>query len=219
MTDQEILSELRAAVDSGDRDVAAVAARTALDQGIAGPQILAAVTGTLDEVGRKYQNEEYYLTELILSATSAEAVLKILTPHLKAGETQAEGKIVMGTVQGDIHDLGKSIVVSMLVAAGFEVLDLGINVPASRFAEAAREAGADIVASCALLSTSKAGMKGIEEELARAGIRKSVRTMIGGAAVTTEYAKEIGADGYGKDAFEAVTVARSLVSDLRSGGR
>jgi methanogenic corrinoid protein MtbC1 len=219
MAKKDILSQLRAAVDSGDRDVANSAAQAALDQGIAGPEILASVTSTLEDVGQKYQNGEYFLTELILSATAAEGVTKILTPHLKAGATRAEGKVVIGTVEGDIHDLGKSIVVSMLGAAGFEVLDLGTNVSASKFAQAAKELNADIVASCALMTISKLYMKTIEEELARAGIREQVRTMIGGAATAAEFAKEIGADGYGKDAFEAVAVAKSLVSDLRSGRR
>lgn len=219
LKDTDVLTQLKGAVETGDRDIAVEACAAALAQGITASIVLKAVTDSLDVVGRKYQSKEYFLTELILSATAAEAVIKDLTPLLHSGTDQVEGKVVLGTVEGDIHDLGKSIVNSMFSAAGFKVIDLGINVPAAKFAQSARENKADIVASCALLTTSKTGMKAIEEELVKAGIRAQVKTMIGGAAVSADYAKEIGADGYGKDAFEAVTVAKSLVRELRKDGR
>jgi 5-methyltetrahydrofolate--homocysteine methyltransferase len=218
MAEQDVFSQLRASLGSGEREDAKVEVTAALEKGIAIKEILGAIANVLDEVGRKYQNGEYYLTELILSATAAEEAIKTLTPYMKSGEIQAVGKIVLGTVRGDLHDLGKTIVNSMLHAGGFEVIDLGVDVPSSKFAQTAKEVNADIVASSALLTTSKIRMREIEDELVKAGIREKVKTMIGGAAVTVEYAKEIGADSYGKDAFEAVTVARSLVNELRKKG-
>jgi methanogenic corrinoid protein MtbC1 len=219
MAEKDLLSKLRESLLFGDRDEAVDFANQALDKKLAIKDILTTVANAMDEVGQKFQCKEYYLTDLILSGGAAEEVIKVITPHIKSTkEIKFIGNIVFGTVEGDIHDLGKTIVITMLTSAGFRVHDLGVDVPAVKFVKKAKELNADIVASSALLTTTKERMKDIEDELVKAGIRERVKTLIGGSTVTVEYASEIGADGYAKDAFEAVTVAKSLVEELRSKG-
>ncbi|MEM3562855.1 MAG: corrinoid protein [Candidatus Jordarchaeaceae archaeon] len=209
---------MRESLLSGDKDEARETVIHALNKKVAIKEILSIIANAMDEVGEKFQNKEYYLTDLIMSGAAAEEVIGVVTPYIKTEEIKYTGNVVIGTVEGDIHDLGKTLVIAMLNSAGFRVYDLGVDVPASKYVEKAKEVRADIVASSALLTTTKDRMKDIEEELVRAGIRDKVKTLIGGATVSAEYAREIGADGYAKDAFEAVAVAKSLVNKLRSKG-
>ncbi|MEM2984480.1 MAG: corrinoid protein [Candidatus Jordarchaeaceae archaeon] len=209
---------MRESLLSGDKDEARETVIHALNKKVAIKEILSIIANAMDEVGEKFQNKEYYLTDLIMSGAAAEEVIGVVTPYIKTEEIKYTGSVVIGTVEGDIHDLGKTLVIAMLSSAGFRVYDLGVDVPASKYVEKAKEVRADIVASSALLTTTKDRMKDIEEELVRAGIRDKVKTLIGGATVSAEYAREIGADGYAKDAFEAVAVAKSLVNKLRSKG-
>lgn len=202
----------------GEDDKAKDAVSQALDKKIDVKEILTTIAKAMDEVGQKFQNKEYYLTDLILSGGAAEEAISMVTPHIKAEEIKFTGTVVLGTVGGDIHDLGKTIVSTMLTSAGFRVHDLGVDVPSKVFIEKAKEFKADIVASCALLTTTKERQREIEEALKKAGIRDKVKTMVGGAAVTKDYADKIGADGYGRDAFEAITVAERLMKEIRSKG-
>ncbi|MFB0562445.1 MAG: B12-binding domain-containing protein [Candidatus Lokiarchaeia archaeon] len=218
MAEKDLLSKLRESLLSGDQDEAMDNVILALDKKLAIQEILTIIANAMDEVGKKFQNKEYYLTDLIMSGAAAEEVIGVVTPYIKAEEIEYTGNIVIGTVEGDIHDLGKTLVIAILNSAGFRVYDLGVDVPASRYVQKAAEVNADIVASSALLTTTKDRMKDIEDELVKTGIRDKVKTLIGGATVSAEYAREIGADGYAKDAFEAVTVAKSLVNKLRSKG-
>lgn len=218
MAEKDLLSKLRELLLSGDKDEARDTVILALDKKLAIQEILNIIANAMDEVGEKFQNKEYYLTDLIMSGAAAEEVIGIVTPHIKTEEIKYTGNIVIGTVEGDIHDLGKTLVIAMLNSAGFRVYDLGVDVPVSRYVKKAAEVKADIVASSALLTTTKDRMKDIEDELVKAGIRDKVKTMIGGATVSAEYAQEIGADAYARDAFEAITVAKSLVNKLRSKG-
>ncbi|MEM2123415.1 MAG: corrinoid protein [Candidatus Bathyarchaeia archaeon] len=165
-------------------------------------------------VGDKYEAKEYFLSELLLAGESMKAALEILTPHLKAGEMKAVGRVVIGTVRGDIHDIGKSIVATLLRSAGFEVVDLGVDVSAERFIEGVRESGADILAMSALLTTTMPYMGEVIKRLEEDGLKEKVMVIVGGAPLSEDYAKKIGADLYAADAVEAV---RKLKDHIRDG--
>jgi len=217
MTDKKtILKKISESLNAGEREDAVEAVQKALDQGLVVAEILETIREGMDEVGEKYRRGEYFLPELVLGGKAAETALAILVPRMGSkGGASFVGTVVLGTVEGDIHDLGKTIVYAMLSGAGFKVYDIGIDVPAAKFAEKAIEVKADIVAASALLSTTVPRLKDIEDALVKAGIRKKVKTMVGGAAVTEQYAKSIGADGYGKDAYDAVVLAKKFVGQKK----
>lgn len=166
----------------------------------------------MDEVGRRFECNEYFVPELLIAARAMKTALKLLTPHLAAAGAKAKGRVVIGTVQGDLHDIGKNLVASMLEGGGFQVLDLGVDVPADKFVEAAKEEAGSIVALSALLTTTMTQMKSVIQALESAGLRKKTKVMIGGAPITQQYADEIGADGYSDNASGAVATARKLVA-------
>jgi len=217
MTDKKtILKKISESLNAGEREDAVEAVQKALDQGLVVAEILETIREGMDEVGEKYRRGEYFLPELVLGGKAAETALAILVPRMGSkGGASFVGTVVLGTVEGDIHDLGKTIVYAMLSGAGFKVYDIGIDVPAAKFAEKAIEVKADIVAASALLSTTVPRLKDIEDALVKAGIRKKVKTMVGGAAVTEQYAKSIGADGYGKDAYDAVVLAKKFMGSKK----
>ena len=165
----------------------------------------------MQEVGRLFEEGEYFVPEMLIAARAMSAALRILRPLLAAQGVEAIGKVAIGTVQGDLHDIGKSLVSMMLEGAGFEVVDLGIDVPVERFVEAARS-GAQIVAMSALLTTTMTNMKVVIDALKAENVRDNVRVLIGGAPITQSYADEIGADGYAPDASSAVRVAQQLLN-------
>jgi methylmalonyl-CoA mutase cobalamin-binding domain/chain len=166
----------------------------------------------MDEVGRRFQCEEFFVPELLLSGRAMKATLELLRPLLSASGAQPAGRVVIGTVKGDLHDIGKNLVASLLEGGGFEVYDVGADVSPERFIEAIQSRNPDIVALSALLTVTMPAMKTTIDELKRAGVRDSVKVMIGGAPVTRQYAEEIGADAYGEDASVAVSIARSLIA-------
>jgi corrinoid protein of di/trimethylamine methyltransferase len=163
-------------------------------------------------VGDKFARMEYYLPELMRCADAMKAALDVLTPHLGQGQqTMMQGTIVLGTIQGDLHDLGKNIVKTMLQAAGFTVHDLGCDVSVRHFIEKAEELKADIIAASAILTTTMAYMPDLVDLLQEMGLREQFKVMLGGAPVTPDFAKQAGADGYGENAGEAVSVAKRLM--------
>lgn len=163
-------------------------------------------------VGDLFAKEDYALPEVLLSAGAMQDAMDVLDPHIPRKEAkEKKGVVVIGTVEGDIHEIGKRIVATMLEVYGFEVHDLGADVPTEKFIEKAKELKADIVATSALMTTTMVRQKKLEEALKEAGMRDSVKTMVGGAAVTKEWADLIGADGYGQDVTEAVEAAKQLV--------
>ena len=166
----------------------------------------------MDEVGARFERNEYYVPQLIVAARAMKAALAVLTPHLMAAGAESAGRVVIGTVKGDNHDIGKNLVASLLEGAGFEVVDLGINVPAAKFIDAVREKEGSLLAMSALLTTTMGEMKAVIEALKAEGLRDCTRVMIGGAPVTQDFADKIGADGYSDNASAAVTLARSLVA-------
>jgi 5-methyltetrahydrofolate--homocysteine methyltransferase len=162
------------------------------------------------EVGRLFEIGEYYVPEMLISARAMQFGLAVLKPHLKEANVQAAGKVAIGTVKGDLHDIGKNLVAMMLEGAGFEIVDLGTDVAPEKYV-AAVQAGANLVALSALLTTTMPNMKAVIEGLKAAGLRDKAKVMIGGAPVTDSYAAQIGADGYAPDASRAVNLAKSLV--------
>lgn len=165
----------------------------------------------MDEVGRRFECNEYFVPELLIAARAMKVSLELITPLLAAAGAEPAGRVVIGTVQGDLHDIGKNLVASMLEGGGFQVVDLGVDVSPERFVEAAKEKDGTIVALSALLTTTMTMMKNVILALEQAGIRKSTKVMIGGAPITQQFAEEIGADGYSENASAAVVLARTLV--------
>ncbi len=165
--------------------------------------------GAMAEVGRRFEAGEFYVPEMLIAARAMQSGMTLLKPLLQPGEIQSRGKVAIGTVKGDLHDLGKNLVAMMLEGAGFEIQDLGNDVAPEKFIEAVRS-GANIVAMSALLTSTLTNMKATIEALQSANLRGQVKIMIGGAPVTEEYARSIGADGYAADASQAVGVAKTL---------
>ncbi len=165
------------------------------------------------EVGRGFGCGDLFLPDLVRAGEAMKAAVRVLEPEMvrRGTSQQTCGTIVLGTVKGDIHEIGKTLVGTMLTANGFRVFDLGVDVPFERFGEKAKEVGADLVGVSALLTTTMVGQRTVVERLDEAGLRPKVKVIVGGAPVTREWANEIGADGYSEDAFGAVTLAKQLL--------
>ncbi len=167
----------------------------------------------MEMVGQKYETGEYFIPDMLTAAEAVEAGMTVMEPYLvKEGTSGAKGKVVMATVEKDLHDIGKNLVSIMLKGAGFTVIDLGIDVPAARIVEVAEEEGAGLVGLSALLNTTMANMSDVVKVLEQKGLRDQVKVMIGGAPTSEDFAKEIGADSYGKDAFAAIREAEKLLN-------
>jgi len=207
------LDKLKQAIIAGDWKSAAAATHAAIDAGV---EPVTLVNGYLvpamDEVGRLFECEEYFVPEMLLSARAMKASMEILRPLLKATGAEPVGRVVIGTVKGDLHDIGKNLVASMLEGGGFEVIDLGADVTPERFVEAVTTRNAGLVALSALLTVTMTSMKGTIDALEAAGVRDKVKVMVGGAPVTQQYADAIGADGYSDSAGGAVALARRLAA-------
>jgi corrinoid protein of di/trimethylamine methyltransferase len=211
---EELYKQMAQAVIDGDDDEASALAQSALEQGVDPlDAINKGYTAGMDVVGELYSTGEYFLPDLILGGEAMKAALASLEPALKASGQAREvaGVVVLGTVKGDIHEIGKSLVGSMLSANGFEVYDLGIDIEAGEFVAKAREYKADIVALSALLTTTMLHQRDVIEHLAEAGLRDKVKVMVGGSPVTQGWAEQIGADGFAEDAAGAVGVAKKLM--------
>ena len=212
---EELYSKLREAFLNFDFDGVKSLVREALSRGASPNDVIEnALRPAMEEAGRRFERGEFFLAELVVAGDLFKEVMdEILVPEIqkRGTSTKALGTVVIGTVRGDLHDIGKSIVATMLRAAGFNVIDLGVDVPPEKFVEEAVRNKADVVAMSALLTTTMLEMKNVIEALKRAGIRDKVKVIVGGAAVTEDYARSIGADGYGKDAVEAVRVCKRLL--------
>jgi corrinoid protein of di/trimethylamine methyltransferase len=211
---EELFKEMAQAVVDGEAEDAQALATQALDAGIEPLEAInRGFTPGMDVVGELYATGEYFLPDLIMGGEAMKAALAVLEPALKAAGQEREvlGTVVLGTVKGDIHEIGKSLVGSMLSANGFEVHDLGIDIESAEFVTRAREHDADIVALSALLTTTMLHQRDVIEHLAEAGLRERVKVMVGGSPVTQAWADQIGADGFAEDAANAVVVAKKLM--------
>jgi corrinoid protein of di/trimethylamine methyltransferase len=205
------LAKLYEAVLNGDLKTAVAVTQEALAEGCDPMELITkSMVPAMDEVGRRFECEEYFVPELLLSARAMKGSLELLRPLLAASGAQPAGRVVIGTVKGDLHDIGKNLVASMLEGGGFEVIDLGADVAPERFIEAVREKNARIVALSALLTVTMPSMRKTIDALKEAGVRDQIKVMVGGAPVTPQFAEEIGADGYGENATAAVALARKF---------
>ena len=178
----------------------------------AGEILQEGLIAAMGEVGRLFESGEFFVPEMLVAARAMQAALEILRPHLVAEDVQPLGKVVIGTVQGDMHDIGKNLVSMMLEGAGFEVIDLGVDVKQEQMIAAIQQHQPDLIGMSALLTTTMPQMKSTIEALGVAGLRDSVKVMVGGAPLTHEYAEDIGADGYAADASQAAELAKRLIS-------
>jgi 5-methyltetrahydrofolate--homocysteine methyltransferase len=184
--------------------------KAALDAGVqAGTILNEALIAAMDEVGRRFEDGDFFVPEMLISARAMQAGLALLKPHLAATDIKAAGKVAIGTVKGDLHDIGKNLVAMMLEGAGFEIIDLGVDVAPEAFVEAVQE-GASLIGMSALLTTTMSNMGATIEALKTAGLRDKVKVMVGGAPVTEDFANSIGADAFAPDASSATRIARQL---------
>lgn len=206
-----VLEDIRQSVIHGDMKGVVSLVEQALADDIPPATILNdGMIAAMTEVGRRFEEGEYFVPEMLIAARAMQAGLKILKPKLVEVGNKPLGTVAIGTVKGDLHDIGKSLVAMMLEGAGFEIVDLGVDVPPEKFVEAIRN-GAQVIAMSALLTTTMPNMKNTVEAVKQAGLRDQSVIVIGGAPVTQAYADEIGADGYAPDASSAVRLTRSLI--------
>lgn len=210
-----VIDEIRDAVIDGDARGTVVRIEQALGAGSDPERILRdGLIAGMAQVGRLFEEGEYFVPEMLISARAMSSALVVLRPRLASDGVESSGKVVIGTVRGDLHDIGKSLVVMMLEGAGFEVVDLGIDVAPERFVQAVVEEAPQIVALSALLTTTMLNMSEVIQALEAAGVRRQVKVMIGGAPISRSFADQIGADGYSPDAAGASRLAGELVLAL-----
>jgi methylmalonyl-CoA mutase cobalamin-binding domain/chain len=210
---EEVLKKLGNAVLEFDAQAAETWARKAIEEGVDPLAAFAALTEAIRTIGDLFQRGEYYLPELVSAAEVMQKAAPILEEKIKASgaERQSLGRVVVGTVFGDIHSIGKTMVSTLLAADGFDVIDLDVNVPAEEFVKAVKESDAQILALSALMTMTAPEMKKVIEQLQAEKLRQKVRVMVGGGAITAQFAKDIGADGYDATAPGAVRMARELL--------
>lgn len=208
----ETLKKLKKAVVEGEDDLALSLARKSLEEGAQPLAILnEAIVAGIQEAGELWKKNEYFLSDMIMSVEAFRAAMEVVEPNIAAGETGTTGKLVIGTVAGDMHDLGKMMVIAMLRGAGFHVIDLGEDVPTETFIDKVKELKPDILGLGCYMTTTMAEMETVIKHLEESGLRDSVKVMIGGVPTSQEYANESGADAWGKDALDAVEKAQRLM--------
>ena len=209
------LERLQAAVEAGDRNTAVEITQAAIDEGIAPLDILEPMTEAMAVIGERFSRQQIFVPEMLISARAMKAAVALLEPLLIGSGHKPDKVVVLGTIKGDLHDIGKNLVAMMLKGADFAVVDLGTNTSAEEFLAAARENDADLIGCSALLTTTMGNMHTVVEAVAAADDMPHLRVVIGGAPVTLEFAKEVGADGWAPDAASAVHVATAVVEAAR----
>ncbi|MFV1858491.1 MAG: corrinoid protein [Anaerolineales bacterium] len=201
------------AILKGDTDALLASVESGLNDGLAPEEILnQGLIAAMTDVGDRFERGEFYVPEMLVAARTMQSGLKLLKPHLIESGVESTARVVIGTVRGDLHEIGKNLVAMMLEGAGFEVTDLGNDVPPDEFANAAREHDADIIGMSALLTTTMPHMQDVIEALEDIGLRDKVKVIVGGAPITQEFADQIGADGFGADASAAVRLVKALLN-------
>lgn len=209
---EPVIKDIYDSIVEADQKMTSTKVQEALDQGFDPGYILnTGMVAAMTEVGRLFEEGEYFVPEMLVSARAMQAGLSILKPKMVEANIQSIGKVVAGTVKGDMHDIGKNLVCMMLEGAAFEIIDLGSDVSPDKFVDAVKSHQANMVAMSALLTTTMPNMKVTIDALKEAGVRDQVKIMVGGAPLSTQYAEEIGADGYAQDASRAVALAKSLI--------
>ncbi|MEM2876304.1 MAG: corrinoid protein [Candidatus Bathyarchaeia archaeon] len=209
---RDILKRISDAIVEFDIDNIKKLINEALEAGVPPLEIVnEGMAKGMDIVGKKYEEKEYFLAELIMAGEVMKTGMEALEPHLKASPVSKTGIVVIGTVKGDLHDIGKNIVVTLLKPAGFEVHDLGVDVEPQKFVEKVKETNADIVALSALLTTTMVEMENVIKALEKAGVRDKVKVIIGGAPITEEFASKIGADAYAVDAVKGLEICKEFM--------
>jgi 5-methyltetrahydrofolate--homocysteine methyltransferase len=207
------LWKLHDAILNGDAKTAVAVTKEALAENVSPLELVQKyMVPAMDQVGQRFECEEYFVPELLLAARAMKGSLELIRPLLVASGVEPVGRVVIGTVKGDLHDIGKNLVSAMLEGGGFDVIDLGADVSPEKFVNAVKERGAKIVALSALLTVTMGSMKTTIQALKDAGVREGVKVMVGGAPVTEQFAEEIGADGYSENASSAVALARRLAA-------
>ena len=210
----EDLKELFEAIVDGNAGKSKALTAKALTEGVDPQEILNKyMIPAMDEVGRRFETNEYFVPELLIAARAMKGSLELIKPRLVASGAKPIGKVAIGTVKGDLHDIGKNLVAAMLEGGGFEIIDLGVDVTPDKFVKAVKEKGASIIALSALLTTTMPSMKTTIDAFKQAGLRDQVKFLIGGAPITQKYADEIGADGYSESAAGAVTLAHKALGN------
>jgi 5-methyltetrahydrofolate--homocysteine methyltransferase len=212
----DTLEKLRQCIIDGDDDMATALAEEALQSGVDVLEIVkTAITPGIEQAGKLWHENIYFMPDVVLSAEAFKAAMQVVKPHVKGRETSSRGKIIIGVVAGDMHDLGKSIVIAMLMGAGFDVIDLGVDVPAETFIEKAKELKPDILGIGCYMTTTMLELKEVLRSLNENGLRDKMKIMIGGVPTTQQFADEIGADAWGRDALDAVAAAKQLIEKVR----
>lgn len=208
------VQEVAKAVEFGKVKVVADLVKEALAEGATAQEILnVGMIGAMGVVGEAFKNDEIFVPEMLMAARAMKAGVEVLTPHLKEAGSEPVGKLIIGTVAGDLHDIGKNLVAMMIEGAGFEVMDLGVDVPAEKFVEALKaNPDVKVLALSSLLTTTLPASKATIQAIVDAGLRDSIKIMVGGAPVTQEFADDAGADGYAEDAASAAELAKSLLN-------
>jgi len=210
--DLDYVRKLKEAVRNFDEDGVKMITEEAVRAGVDSSRLIdEALVPGVREVGERFERGEVFLPHMVMASDAVDAAVKIIEPHLPKGKEVKKGRIVMGTVEGDLHDLGKNVVIMMLKANGFEVFDLGRDVSAETFVQKAKDVGAQIIGASSLMSTTRPYQREIIQEVERQGLKGKVKVIVGGGPVNLEWAKAIGADGYGRDASEAVREVRRLL--------
>lgn len=209
--ERKLLKDITDCIVNFEREKVKEKANEALGAGVEPFKIINSMSEGMHIVGQKYVDKEYFVSDLMMAAVTMKAGIDTLLPYLKVERSQVVGTVVIGTVKGDIHDIGKNLVSTFLTSAGFQVIDLGVDIPAGTFINEVKKNSADILAMSALLTMTKSYMKVVIDELKATGIREKVKVMVGGAPVTQKFALEIGADAYAPDAIAAVEKAKELL--------
>ena len=212
----ETFEKLKQAIVDGDDDRAVTIVEDGLQQGLdALAMVKGAIIPGIEHAGKLWQDNIYFMPDVVLSAEAFKAAMQVVKPYTQGLKTDSRGKIILGVVAGDMHDLGKSIVIAMLMGAGFDVVDLGVDIPAATFIEKVKELKPDILGIGCYMTTTMLELKEVLRALEENGLRNTVKIMIGGVPTTQQFADEIGADAWGKDALDAVAAAKQLIEKVR----
>jgi 5-methyltetrahydrofolate--homocysteine methyltransferase len=208
--------QLYEAILSGDTPAARALTEQALGEGVDALELVQRAMGpAMEEAGRRFECNDYFVPELLLASRAMKACMEPIRPLLASRGSEPIARVVIGAVRGDLHDIGKNLVAALLEGGGFEVTDLGVNVPPEKFVSTAKETHSQLVAMSALLTTTMSSMRSTIEALQQAGMRSQIKIMVGGAPVNADFARKIGADGYGTNAVEALALARKLLGPTR----